>query len=261
METIQSLIIKNLHEGGAGSEAQITIQLRNSFPGIGGELKTEQAVVSALREPYSAPPDTGARLFLKHTILKKLDDFFIRTNQYFFQHITRPLGSITQNEKEKEGYLYEWVYGRETFSWEYPQGDGQNIAVQLEEWSAFVSAFDLAGIDVNSDITDPDNGLISQNIIHQLYRTKDNTLNLCWKRIDFGSNSLIIHEEKLKSFLDDRRQILIDVLGLDRYELMILACRFLYQKINERELGQLDMLAREYRISSLRHKIAEHIII
>lgn len=258
---IQPLIIKDLHEGGAGSEAQITVQLRNSFPGLGGELRTEQAVVCAYREPYSAPPDTGARLFLKHTILKKLDDFFRRTNQYLFQHITRPLGSIAQNGKEKEGYLYQWVFGQETFPWEYPQSDGQNIAVQLEEWGAFVSTFDLAGIDVNSDVADPDNGLISQNIVHQLCRTKNNTLNLCWKRIDFGSNSLIIHEEKLKSFLRDHRQILIDVLGLDRYELMILAYRFLYLKINERELGQLDVLAREYRISSLRHKIAEHIII
>lgn len=257
----QQPFVKKLCDGGAGSEASVTVQLRNTFPGIGGLIKTEQAVVTALRASYSNIIGLGDKLFLRHTIFKKLDDYFLKSDKYFFQHITRPLGSIEKNGAS-EGYLYEWVYGADTFPWEYSQPHSNPIMVQLDEWSSFISAFSNAGINVGIDVTDADDGRMSQNIVHQLYKVTDYKLNACWKRIDFGDVSISINPEKLKVFLTTNEDSLIDSLELDRYELIVLAYKFLYEnkQMTEKDFGRLEILARLYRVSSLRHKIAEHII-
>ncbi|NIQ38950.1 MAG: hypothetical protein GTN81_10220 [Proteobacteria bacterium] len=54
------------------------MELRTEFPGIGGTIITHEAVACALREEYSPSPKSAHRLFLRDTILKKLEDYFHR---------------------------------------------------------------------------------------------------------------------------------------------------------------------------------------
>lgn len=253
---LKKCVIENLCEGGSGSEALVKIQRRTCFPGMGGMITTEQTVVTALRIPWSATPDNGIRSFLRHALIKKLDDYFLLRGKYLSQHVTRPLGSFGANEKET-GYLYEWVKGMEGFPWEYYQNDGSKSPVSLKEWGEFIGEFHKAGIDMQMDISDPDNGMISKNIIHQLFKYNETDLSPIWIRIDFGPNSISIDPDKLKEFLNKKRASLIKTLGQNRYDLMTLAWKFLYNKprMTERDLGRLDILARNYRTSSLRHKM------
>ncbi len=252
-------IIETICEGGAGGEASILVQARNFFPGIGGPISSEQVVAAALRQEYNNVPGISARLFLKHVIIKKLDDYFGRTGIYTFPHIARPLGSIGKNgnddnTKEPEAYLYEWVVGSESFPWEQSGTDGEREPVSLDEWGSFVGSFDAAGIGVANDVTDAENGLISQNIIHQLCRGDGFKLNRFWKRIDFGDRSLRVDYEKLARFLTDKAENLKTVLGRNRYELMLLAHTVISgNKLSEREKGKLEILTRDYRLSTLRH--------
>ncbi len=256
-------IIETICEGGAGGEASILVQARNFFPGIGGPIISEQVVATAFRQEYSSVPGTGARLFLKHVIIKKLDDYFCRINVYSFPHIARPLGSIGKNgngdddngkKEEKESYLYEWVVGSESFPWEQGGADGDQEPVSLDEWNPFSDFFDGAGIGVSGDVTDAENGTISQNIIHQLCRGDALKLNRFWKRIDFGDRSLHIDHEKLARFLQDKGENIKAVLGRNRFELMLLAQAAISgKKLSDRDKGKLEILAREYRLSTLRH--------
>ncbi|MBI5046047.1 MAG: hypothetical protein HZC14_03580 [Candidatus Niyogibacteria bacterium] len=249
-------VVETLCEGGSGSEASIIIQRRTCFPGMGGTVVTEQTVVTALRVPWSVTPDHGIRSFLRHALIKKLDDYFLLRGIYLSQHVTRPLGSFSADDKET-GYLYEWVMGMEGFPWEYYQNDGSKSPVSLKEWGEFIGAFYSAGIDMQMDIADPDNGMISKNIIHKLFKYNETDLNPLWVRIDFGSSSINIDPDKLKGFLDKKQVSLTKILGQNRFDLMILAWKFLYNKpqMTERDLGRLDILARDYRTSSLRHKM------
>lgn len=234
------IIIENICEGGAGQEARVLVQARNLFPGLGGAILSEQLVASALRINYSGLPGSGTRLFLKHLLIKKLDDFFCRTGAYFFPHVTRPLGN------EDSSYLYEWVYGTDAFSWKMC-----NENVDIKEWSEFVSAFDMAGIPMNIDVVAPE-GEISQNIIHQLYR-REAKLNGFWKRIDFGECSLHLDYEKLGKFIFEKAYELEAVLGTGRYKLLKYAYKYLSSKIGRGDMRKLESLSKNYRISTLRH--------
>lgn len=254
----KNTIIETICNGGCGSEANILIQKRNIFPGIGGEIKTKQIVATALREDYSKLPGTGHRLFLKHTILKKLDDYFCEIKKYQNAHIARPLGSMS-SEYVGESYLYEWSHGADSFPWEYPNMEGHSNKIILDEFDEFTAAFAKAGIDLHSDITDPDNGRISQNIIHELNYLNGFRLNCFWKRIDFGDRSISINYEKLERFLKDNYENLEIIIGIKRYQLLLLAYKYISSmgKISERDKGKLEILIGDYRTSTLRHKTAE----
>ncbi len=54
------------------------VELRTEFFGIGGTVMTHEAAASALRQEYSPSPKSAHPLFLRHTILKKLEGFFHR---------------------------------------------------------------------------------------------------------------------------------------------------------------------------------------
>lgn len=243
-----------------GSEAEILTQLRYTFPGIGGEIITKEPVTVALRQSYNKIPGTGHLLFLKHTIFKKLDNYFCWTQKYKFPHISRPLGSISgKDKKQYEAYLYEWAFGSDGFPWEYQNFGKSNDVVILDEFDEFSAAFGAAGIDLHSDKSDPDNAKVSQNIVHQLHHLNDFRLNFLWKRIDFGSKSAYINYEKLEKFLKDRSRRLEEVLGTQRLQLLNLAYQYVLKQgnITERDKGRLEILVGNYRISSLRHKTAE----
>ena len=81
---LSEIIIREVAEGGAGGEAQVKTQFRNVFPGIGGTVRIQQPMMSAWREEFNQAPDIGKKIFLKHLILKKLDDFFaVRADTFF----------------------------------------------------------------------------------------------------------------------------------------------------------------------------------
>lgn len=260
METKE--IIIPIREGGCGSEAEIFIQVRNVFPGIGGKYKTNQVLTTAIRKEYNNTRGTGHKMFFKHLVIKKLDDYFCRLQKYLYPHIARPLGSISgNNERPDESYLYEWIDGKDGFPWEYVNFNKSIDKVILAEFNEFIMAFDKTGISMgcDRDITNADDGRISQNIIHELYYPYELDLNLRWKRIDFGERSISINYEKLAKFLNDESQHLKKILTTKRFNLLVIAYQYLSSsgKISEKDKGKLEELTAEYRESTLRHAAAQ----
>jgi len=238
--------------GGLGSEAEIDLELRSVFPGIGGTIRTFQAIAVAHRKEYNQTPDIGVSMFLRHTIIKKLEDYFFRKGVYRFAHVTRPLGSTDK------GYIYEWAFGADAFPWYVSTEDENFASVHVDDWKEFVGAFSEAGIDLQSDCTDPDNGRISQNVVHQYPHCPQSpfpTLNRLWKRIDFGTRSIKIDYEQLLRYLSDHREEIRNILKVGRYDLMVLACKYLQkgEHMDPVERGKLDVLALDYRFSTLNH--------
>ena len=250
-----SKIIEEVDLGGVGGEAQVKTQFRNIFPGVGGTIMIQQPIMSAWREEFNQTLGIGKKLFLKHLILKKLDDYFTRTGRYLFPHITRPLGS--NQEGQTEGYWYQWVFGRENFSWEFSIANCQTETVALKEWSQFTSVFEEAGINLAKDVCDADNSLISQNIIHEAYKSFETNLNFCWKRIDFGAGSMWVDYDQLCKFFETNAVTLGAILGEERLAMMILAGRHLSEKNSNGSCSELDRLTAVYRLSSLRQNTAE----
>lgn len=266
-------IAEKICEGGFGSEANIVVELRTVFPGIGGAITTEQTLVCALREEFSSSPKISHQLFLKHAIIKKLDDYFHRLKKYEFAHIPRPIGSISKTNgstalsaggKNYEAYLYEWVFGMDGFPWNFIDAELKEIPIVLSEWNECVAAFYAAGIDLAADCADAEDGRLSQNIVHQLYKHASKLwpkLNCLWQRIDFGPKSIKINYEKLRQFLYDNQNSLKNILGQNRYEMMILSHQYLIGKetLDRIDIGKLEILTRNYRLSSLRHLSSRHI--
>ncbi len=238
--------------GGFGSEAEIDVELRRSFPGIGGNIRTYQALPVAFRREFNRSANVGHRLFLKHTIIKKLEDYFFKKGFYLYAHITRPLGSTG------EGYIYEWAFGSDVFPWYVVDESGDSVSVELEDWRSFVEAFNEAGIDFQKDCTDPDNARVSQNIIHQFPFGVDSNkpvLNRLWKRIDFGDKSVVMDYDRLLLYLERNEADMRENLKVGRYEMIKLSCNYLMygERMDPRGLGELDVLVRDYRISTLSH--------
>jgi len=257
-------VIEFICEGGSGSEANVKVELRTIFAGIGGTIITNEGVATALREEYSPTQKSGHKMFLRHTIIKKLEDYFYRKGAYMFAHIPRPLGSISRTgEKPYEAYIYEWAFGTESFPWECVDDKGIRNPIKLRDWERFVTSFNSVGINMELDCTDPNDGRISQNIIHQYPKPINDGLDmsLLWKRIDFGPMSLNIDFDKLLKFLNENRNDLIDILRNERYEMVMLAVEYLTKGKNMKEIdiGRLDALLGEYRRSSLRHYIVKNL--
>jgi len=239
-------------KGGFGSEAEIDVELRRGFPGIGGSIHTYQALPVAFRKEFSRYHNVGHRLFLKHMIIKKLEDYFFKKGFYEYAHITRPLGST------ELGYIYEWAFGSDVFPWYFGGEEGEIVPIELDDWRKFVEAFNSSGIDVKKDCTDPDNGSVSQNIIHQfpygasLARPR---LNRLWKRIDFGDKSIVINYARLLDYLKENEVDIRENLKVGRYDMIELSCEYLIKgsQIEPIKLGELNVLIRDYRLSTLSH--------
>lgn len=252
MSEVAELGTEYICEGGFGDEAHIDVQLRRRYPGIGGVIITYQSLAVALRKEYSYASQCGHRLFMRHTLIKKFEDYFFEKGAYAFPHITRPLGSTD------EAYIYEWAFGTDGFPWEYIEKGGQKTYVQLDEWNEFIGVFNLTGIDMSIDCTDPDDGRISKNIVHQLARplySYEPSLNRIWKRVDFGDRSILINYDKLSRYLDDNEEDIRATLKTGRFELLKLGCKYLNPSLtmSERELGKLEQLVLDYRVSTLSH--------
>lgn len=254
-------VIEFVCEGGIGATAKVCVELRTEFPGIGGTIITHEGVASAFREEFNPSQKSAHRLFLRHTIVKKLEDYFFRKGVYKYAHVPRPLGSVSKvGEDPLEAYIYEWAFGTEGFPWDYVDPDGKRTLIKLRDWDYFIAHFHHIGIDLQMDTSDPDDGRISKNIIHPYPKPIGNggEMSSLWKRIDFGYESMKIDFEKLSRFLHDSREDLERVLRTERYEMIMLATQYLTRKgeMEEVDIGRLDSLAGEYRRSSLRHHVS-----
>jgi hypothetical protein len=250
--------IEFIYEGGSGGEANVRIELRTEFPGLGGTLVTNEGVASAMREELKPSSKSGHKMYLRHMIIKKLDDYFYRKGVYKYSHVPRPFGSISQeNGDSRQAYIYEWAFGSEGFPWEYPDKEGNTTEIILHDWKEFVEHFHSAGIDMKRDIADTDDARISKNIIHQYPVCVSNELEMCslWKRIDFGFDSTPINLETLQKFLNDNRKDLNVFLRFERVEMMVLAVKYLInpKELKEIEIGKLEVLVGDYRRWSLCH--------
>lgn len=242
--------VEFIHEGGTGSEARVDVELRTRFPGIGGTIDTYQAIAVARRNEFSNAPEIGSEMFLRHMLIKKLEDYFFKKGFYKYAHVTRPLGST------QRAYIYEWAFGQDGFPWSYMNDEGDSTLVLLDDWDPFNSIFLEAGIDLQSDCTNPDNGALSQNIVHQLHLGTNAArpiLNRLWKRIDFGPRSIKLDYEKLLDYLRRNESDIRETLRVGRYDMMTLACRYLVRQdsINPKERERLNMLVLDYRLSTL----------
>ncbi len=239
-----------IHEGGIGSEARVDVELRSRFPGIGGTIDTFQGIAVARRNEFSNAPNVGHEMFLRHMLIKKLEDYFFKKGFYRYAHVTRPLGSTDRS------YIYEWAFGRDGFPWSYLNETGDSILVRLDDWDAFNAIFLEAGVDLQSDCTNPDNGALSQNIVHQLHlgaNASSPILNRLWKRIDFGPRSIRLEYEKLLSYLGEHEADIRETLRVGRYDMMVLACEQLLRSkvMNRKDHGSLNMHVLDYRFSTL----------
>lgn len=245
-----------------GDEAEVLLALSRRFPGIGGNIVTENAALTAIRQEFSSKPGHAKTIFYKHAVIKKLDDYFHRSGRYEYQHIPRPLGSATimrGTGETREAYFYQWAQGSEGFPWFYADTgtDNKRTPVELDEWKKFVSCFYEAGIDLSYDCTVPD-GEVSKNIIHMMPDGLKNRsqFNCLWQRIDFGSRSMIFKPDVCVKFIRDSREKLIRAFGssgFDRYEMMELMLRSIGEgALDAHSLGSLKILVRNYRLSTLR---------
>lgn len=242
--------VEFIHEGGTGSEARVDVELRNRFPGIGGTIDTYQAIAVAHRNEFSTAANIGHEMFLRHALIKKLEDYFFKKGYYKYAHITRPLGSADR------AYIYEWAFGRDGFPWSYLNETGDSVSVRLDDWDSFSSIFLEAGVDLQSDCANPDNGALSQNIVHQLHLGADATqpsLNRLWKRIDFGPRSIKLNYESLLDYLEKNEGDIRETLRVGRYDMMTLACKYLLKRgvIDAKEREKVNMLVLDYRLSTL----------
>ena len=65
--------------GGEGGEATVDIELRTRFPGVGGVIQTRSGVIAALRAERESAPKAGHKMFLRHMLIKKLEDYYYRS--------------------------------------------------------------------------------------------------------------------------------------------------------------------------------------
>jgi hypothetical protein len=252
----EGLVEEILEDG--GSEATVKLQKRVKFFGLGRDIVTYQAVRAALRFEHSTSPYQGHTMFIRHTVIKKLDDYFLRKRIYTTSHIPRPLGSISQiGENPIEAYFYEWALGGEGFPWEVTVMGGDKYQVHLREWNIFVSHFIAAGINVGYDVADVSNGTLSKNIIHAFpgHINEQFEMSTDWDRIDFGPRSIIIDFDRLRDFLIRNRDELIPVLRPNRYEMVQLCLKYLTSResMDRYDIAKLEDRIEEYRLATLNH--------
>lgn len=264
--------IETICEGGFGGSASVFIQTRNEFEGLGGMITTTRSVIAAYRQLHGGmsleqisshtaspePQHTDARsrdstnMFLRHGIVKKLEDYFFRIGRYRFAHIPRPLGSTD------DGYLYEWTYGSEGFCWEYIDEEYRSVPITLDEWNIAVGLFSEAGVSLSYDITDADDARTSKNIIlsEQGLPAVPTEISKLWKRIDFGSESLPIDYDKVLVFIKNNHDKLMHYLKPDRVDFMELAAQYLQGNCTPETFpffDKLRSLAYAFRMSTLSH--------
>ncbi len=263
--------IETICEGGMGGSAVVYIQLRNSFPGLGGIVTTEQDFTVAYRVPASVRIDeleqfsedpvfesiqarSALHTFLRHAAIKKLDDYFFRKGEYRYSHIPRPLGST-----DRGGYIYEWVHGTEGFYTEYFDDDlYRMMPVEVDDWNIASQLFNNAGVGIFDDIVDAEDGRYTKNMIMQEQNTQamPERISKLWKRIDFGAESMTVKYDQLAGFVRDKMDDLIQYLGRDRARMLELVSGYLTHRSSPERLTDSDEMCRlvyDFRQSTASH--------
>jgi hypothetical protein len=218
---------------GIGSEARV---MRGTLKG-----EKEEIPITICRRTSVDAEST----FNRHLVSYLIDKYYFSKEKYSTSHIPEPIGF------SKKCYLYKYAEGSEGFSWEYTSKDGSSAPVKLEEWADFVGLFNGIGIRMNQDITDPDSGRVSKNIILE-YEYEDflkGELPKTWKRIDFGSRSITMgpeHKEMLQIFLKEKEDDLKKHLGW-KFELLRLGVKEMIEGINKEEERQKKNLLSRYQ--------------
>ena len=267
--------IETICEVVPGGEARVFLQLRNVFPGPGGTITTQQDIATAFRVPNGRPAESmiasndlafcvdadptqmALRLYLKHVIIKKFDDYFFRAGVYGYAHIPRPLGCTSDG-----ACLYEWVYGTEGAPLDYIDADFMRHPLYFDEELKAFGAFARCGIDLSRDITDQERGSIKNIIIEESgLGANPQHISCLWKRIDFDARSIGFNLERLSGFIDDNKPKLVYQLGAARVEMLELAVKYLgiNQYIDPKQQARLFELLGEYRISTTQHMGVESI--
>jgi len=251
-------VVKYIREGGVGGEAFVNIELRTLFPGVGNDIVTSEAVLTACRIEKNIVPDNGLKMYLRHLLVKKMDDFFFRNHAYSYAHIPRPFGSISLDSHGVEAHLYEWAHGIDGFPWEMPDGFGNRHHIELDEFNQFSGCFNTTGLPVTDDIADAEDGRCCQNIVHEFPSDflGEGKLGSIWKRIDFGERSFHIQYDRLLAFLYENRTALSKTLRVERYEMMVLTALYLAEgpgRMKERDKGRLETKIEDYRKKTLLH--------
>lgn len=238
--------------GGDRDSGRILVQRRTVFPGPGGVIATKYPVKCAFRQVKGASRGSGLKLFLRHLVLKKLDDLHVLTGRYHCPHIMAPYGVISNDETE--GYIYQFADGHETFPWEMLRAGGGYETVHLEEWSEFSRFFGAVGVDMQRNIVMPDSRN-AQNIIHadgHIEEIRERLqLSAAWYRIDFDEESVGMNYATLAWYLNQNRRQLEDGLGSERYLLLLGAILVLsgVQAVS----SELEHGLACYRLSALEH--------
>jgi len=266
--------IETICEGGIGGCAKVYIQLRNIFPGMGGTITTEQDFVVAYRVPldsniteskencdkhYKLNLKTNSsrealNVFLRHTLIKKFDDYFFRKGSYKYAHIPRPLGSTDEG-----GYIYEWAHGSEGFSSEYfDENYGRIVPVDIDEWNVVAKDFNNVGISIFHDTADAHDGRYTKNLIVQEpgIPVYPRIITKLWKRIDFGSESLPIDFNTLENFIKDSKKDLIRFIKPERVKMIKLIVEYLKNHETPESFKSfyiLKQLIKSFRVATASH--------
>ncbi|HLC65236.1 MAG TPA: hypothetical protein VJI46_03885 [Candidatus Nanoarchaeia archaeon] len=240
--------------GGSGDEAVVDIQTRDDIPGLGGTVVTIIGADLAFRQEKNAVDKKGHETYLRHLVIKKLEDYFIKIGSYHGDHIPRPLGSVSKDGIE--ACYYEWAFGHEGFPWEISDSGpnvGNIVQVRLFEWNRFVECFNSAGIDMLKDVCDPFSS-IAKNLIYQHIDDSSTTAELgpWWKRIDFGYQSTPMDFNEISRFMSTNRTSLENELRSERYEMLELALQYLEDKsrMGVNQIQRLEYLVGDYRVKA-----------
>ncbi|NQU74542.1 MAG: aspartate/glutamate racemase family protein, partial [Candidatus Omnitrophica bacterium] len=193
IENIEEMITKEGWQRiDAGEEAV-------AFKGVVNNIKIKDKSVS-LRNPLfvckRVQYSKDIALY-RNMVLILLDEYFRKKGKYSISHIPYPLGWFDK------GYFYIYAEGGENFSWEFRTPDRIEI-ISLEEWNTCVGLFNTAGIGIRHDVADVEDSS-EKNVILEEYDSNKVYETFClpkeWKRIDFGTRSLMVTIDKLKEYI------------------------------------------------------------
>ncbi|MFW6181676.1 MAG: hypothetical protein ACOC8N_08010, partial [Spirochaetota bacterium] len=235
----------------------LELEIRSGFRCVDGVIFTLQEIpVARIRYILEADPDIGFKVFLRHFLVKKLENAFMSEGRYRYAHIPRPLGS------EGRSYYYDWAWGEQRCGMQLiGSGKREGVLRGLSEWDAFVGFFAQAGVDFQSGARPvcsrhhPGKNVAKNILVRQPYSDREETyISRLWKRVNFHPDGTPVDFRKLERYLLREESFLRRHLTPGRYETMLLAAGYLQGRgLPPSEYRALKRGVHEYRVSALRH--------
>ncbi len=239
----------------------IELSVLSSFPGPEGIIYTKkEAAISKIKYKIGHNNSNSSnnvdnilfKNFLKHFIIKKLDDYFVRKGYYHFSHIPMPFGC------DGEYYYYEWVFGKSICNIELLEEAMKTKGKSgLPEYYEFITHFKRAGIDFESGtevLEDKLRGKVAkQVVISQPVRLSEEPNSRMWYRVSFDDKNTIMDYRVLYNYLTENKKDLLKVLSRKRYSTMMLALDYLTGQVNGLKFKKLISGLHDFRVSTLKH--------